>query len=312
MSNELAALPDKQLNEVLRNSLYPGASDMSLELVKGYCKAANLDIMLKPVHIVPMWNATAGKLVDVVMPGIGLYRTTASRTKQYAGIGEPIYGPTVIKNIGGVECTFPEWCKVTVKRNFGGIVAEFTAQEFWLENYAVKGGKDRSIAPNAMWMRRPYGQLAKCSEAQALRKAFPEVGAQPTAEEMEGKALNDEKVVNPLPSAEPLQTLSEVLAKVKAQPDDDFSWIDRKAFTREELAQTKAACAQRRQELNAVVADIKPTQPDDTNWLEMVERAESPGALEAVENSIPDDKKAEFSAIIKQQREFLAAPLPTN
>ena len=39
-----------------------------------------------------------------------------------------------------------------------------------------------------MWRKRAYGQLAKCTEAQALRKAFPEFsGGQATAEEMEGK-----------------------------------------------------------------------------------------------------------------------------
>jgi hypothetical protein len=29
--------------------------------------------------------------------------------------------------------------------------------------------------PNAMWRKRFHGQLAKCTEAQALRKAFPEI-----------------------------------------------------------------------------------------------------------------------------------------
>ena len=43
-------------------------------------------------------------------------------------------------------------------------------------------------APNNMWMTRAYGQLAKCAEAQALRKAFPDfVGNEYTKEEMEGK-----------------------------------------------------------------------------------------------------------------------------
>jgi hypothetical protein len=39
-----------------------------------------------------------------------------------------------------------------------------------------------------MWQKRAFGQLAKCTEAQVLRMAFPEFsGGQPTAEEMEGK-----------------------------------------------------------------------------------------------------------------------------
>ena len=48
-----------------------------------------------------------------------------------------------------------------------------------------------------MWKKRVYGQLAKCTEAQALRKAWPEVGQEPTAEEMEGKYFTSERDVTP-------------------------------------------------------------------------------------------------------------------
>ena len=198
--NAIAVMPEAEVVRVLQSSLYPGASPDSIRMVIGYCKASGLDPFQKPVHIVPMWDSKAGQMRDVVMPGVGLYRTQAARTG-CAGISEPEFGPDRTEAIGGQQITFPAWCRVTVKRRqANGAVDEFTAREFWLENYAVKGGKEKSIAPNAMWTKRPYGQIAKCAEAQALRKAFPEIGSQPTAEEMEGKGL--EEGTGPLPVVE--------------------------------------------------------------------------------------------------------------
>jgi len=191
---------DKELMGVLESSLYPGASPDSIKMVIGYCKAAGLDVMQKPVHIVPMYASTGKKdnrgydikaMRDVIMPGIGLYRTQAARGGSYAGVTEPEFGPDVTETIGGQEITYPAWCKITVKRTMpNGMIAEFSANERWKENYATKG-KDNA-APNAMWTKRPYGQIAKCTEAQALRKAFPEFGSAPTADEMEGKQFSDE------------------------------------------------------------------------------------------------------------------------
>jgi len=197
------AMSEAALVEVLSSSLYPGAEKNSVVMVLAYCQAAHLDPMLKPVHIVPIWNSKTKKMQDTVMPGIGLYRIQAARTGQYAGISEPEYGPPVTAKLSGVEVTYPEWCRVTVKRQMSnGLVAEYTANERWLENYATSS-KDTS-APNAMWKRRAFAQLAKCAEAQALRKAFPEVGSAPTADEMEGKAFEEpSRDVSPRQHAHP-------------------------------------------------------------------------------------------------------------
>ena len=189
-ADNLPALSEDALVEVLSGSLYPGAERNSVVMVLAYCQAAHLDPMLKPVHIVPIWNSKAKRMQDTVMPGIGLYRIQAARTGQYAGISDPEYGPSITAKLSGVDVTYPEWCRVTVKRQMSnGLVAEFTANERWLENYAT-ASKD-SAAPNAMWKRRAFAQLAKCAEAQALRKAFPEVGSAPTADEMEGKTFEE-------------------------------------------------------------------------------------------------------------------------
>jgi phage recombination protein Bet len=173
---------ENDLIHVLENSVYPGAARESIMVAIDYCRAAKLDPLQKPVHIVPMWDDRLKRMRDVIMPGINLYRIQADRSGCYAGVSEPEFGPDVEENLGGVKITYPAWCKVTVKRRLAtGEIAEFSAKEMWKENYATKS-KD-SLAPNKMWGRRPYAQLVKCAESQALRKAFPEISAQPAATE---------------------------------------------------------------------------------------------------------------------------------
>ena len=86
-----------------------------------------------------------------------------------------------------VRVSYPEWCKYTVYKFVNGQRIAFTSKEYWVENYATQSSKTE--CPNAMWKKRPYGQIAKCAEAQALRKAWPEIGSEPIAEEMEGKDI---------------------------------------------------------------------------------------------------------------------------
>lgn len=81
----------------------------------------------------------------------------------------------------------------------------------------MKGGADKSIAPNTMWAKRPRGQIAKCAEAQALRKAFPEaIGSLPTAEEMEGKYIEDSAI-------EGVSRVVEEPKELVTMPDERFN-----------------------------------------------------------------------------------------
>lgn len=167
-------------------SVFPGASSESILMAWDYCKARNLDPLKKVVHIVPMFvkDAKTGNKEwrDVVMPGIAELRTTAHRTKQYAGIDEPEFGPEF--EYKGIKA--PKWCRVSVYRMLGEQRCKFTHPEYFQE--AVAESNDGNVNP--MWKERPYGQLAKCAEAGALRKAFPEeLGNEYTAEEMHGRQI---------------------------------------------------------------------------------------------------------------------------
>jgi phage recombination protein Bet len=197
-------MSEAELVKVLESSIYPGADIESIKLVIGYCKANSLDPMQKPVHIVPMSVKVKGKngerdsyvKRDVIMPGVGLYRTQAARTKEYVGIDEAQFGETKTLTIDEFKMEYPDWCSVVVHRQVSGLPRAFSSgRVYWLETYATAGNDTKM--PNAMWKKRGFGQLEKCAEAMALRRAFPELGAAPTAEELEGKTFDHDETPAP-------------------------------------------------------------------------------------------------------------------
>lgn len=228
MSNEIVVQPSEYavLNmpqstaiATLRASFYPGASDESVINVLEYCRAAKLDPMQRPVHIVPMWDAKTEKTRDTIMPGVNFHLTAAERNG-CAGIGEPEYGPDVTEVLGEERITYPAWCKIKVYRQIdGGRIAEFVGYERFTECVST----NKKGTPNAMWKKRPYGMLAKCAMSQALRKGFPSVAGAYTAEEMAGKAIgeefddcvvNESEAVKPSPIAG-IKTKTEAAAEKK-------------------------------------------------------------------------------------------------
>lgn len=196
---------------VLTDAIFPAAQSVdAIVIALSYCKQRGLDIFKRPVHIVPMWDSKKGATVETVWPGISELRTTASRTGQYAGCDEAEFGPFKTDTFTGrakqwdkekgamawqdlsAAVTYPEWCRITIYRMIGGQPRKFVGPKvLWKESFATIGGSD---VPNKMWQERPEGQLEKCAEAAALRRAFPEdIGNELTAEEMQGRTVQDLK-----------------------------------------------------------------------------------------------------------------------
>jgi phage recombination protein Bet len=203
------APPEQALNElgldlgtwkVLTESIFPSArTPEGILLAVRYCQARNLDVMRRPVHVVPMWSKALGREIETVWPGIAEVQTTAARTGQWAGMDAPRFGPDTTRTFRGrarteegwqdieITVSFPAWCEVTVYRVVQGTRCPFTEPVFWEEAYSRAGGA-RSEVPTDMWVKRPRGQLLKCAKAASLRAAFPEE-ADYTAEEMAGKVI---------------------------------------------------------------------------------------------------------------------------
>ena len=178
--------------------LFPNAETPEIIMaVVDYCAARRLDPLRKPVHIVPMWNTKLRRRVQVVMQGINELETTAHRTRKWAGMDPPKFGPYETRTFKGqfenddgskreteVTITFPEWCEVTVYRLVEGVKAAFTEPVYWIEAYGRAGF--RSEVPNARWTLAPRQMLHKCAKAASLRAAFPEDVTGYAEEELDG------------------------------------------------------------------------------------------------------------------------------
>lgn len=190
---------DAGLWRVLCESVFPSArTPEAVVMAVDYCRARKLDILKKPVHIVPMWSSSLGREVETVWPSINEIQTTASRTKEWAGMDEPVWGNTITRTfkgkrkkdqVGDSEITieFPESCAITVYRMINGQKCAFTEPVYWVEAYGRIG---KSELPNDGWAKRPRGMIIKVAKAFSLRAAFPEEGFY-VAEEMEGKILEE-------------------------------------------------------------------------------------------------------------------------
>lgn len=175
MSN-LVISPDQQAFTTqqlatLRQIGVEKASEGDLAVFFHHCQRTGLDPFAKQIYMVGRWDNRAGAMKYVIQTGIDGYRLIAERTGTYAGSDETWQE----QNGRLVSAT------VTVRKVVAGQVCGFTATAR-LEEY-VQTGKDGK--PMGLWAKMPHRMLAKCAEALALRKAFPQdLSGIYTAEEM--------------------------------------------------------------------------------------------------------------------------------
>lgn len=282
----------------LNNSVFPGALAQSILAACDYCAARGLDVLKKPVHIVPMQveekhrNEQGGidkRKVwrDVIMPGIAEHRTTAFRTGCYLGKSAPVFG----NDITHLGVTAPEWCDITVKRLVAGHVAEFTHREYFVEAVATTKW-DGQLRVNSMWTKRPRGQLVKCAEAGALREAFPEeLGGELAAEEMEGRVIDADAVTVTPEDDAPAADTQEAADNKPATATDNLADRIRANQTSVEPASEASGLT-----ANEVMAALKKAQDQD----------ELDQAADLI-REVPDDERPAVQALYDELAEGFKA-----
>src|SRR5262245_52241926 len=157
-------------------------TDDELALFIYQCDRTGLDPFAGQILAVYRWDSRSNDEKMRVQATIDGLRLVADRTERYAPGASYWCGEDGIWRDVWLEQVPPHAERVTVRKVVAGQLTEFSVPALWKE-YAPR---NRDGKLTGLWPQMPSLMLAKCAEALALRRAFPnETRGLYTKEEMD-------------------------------------------------------------------------------------------------------------------------------
>lgn len=167
--------------ELLKRTIAKGATDDELQLFIYTCRRLKLDPFARQIYAVKRRENVGGQWREAMQAQTSIdgFRLVAERTGKYMG-QLPTQWADVTES--AVEGDAPRivWYDVWpfARAPYAARVAvlrsDFREPLVAVARYDAYVQKTRDGAPNSMWTKMGAEQLAKCAEALALRKAFPQ------------------------------------------------------------------------------------------------------------------------------------------
>lgn len=171
--------------ELIKRNICPNATDDELQLFLGQCRRTRLDPFARQIYSIArnVFNDATQKWEPrrSIQTSIDGFRLIAERTGKYRGQTAQQWCST-----DGVWQDY--WTKIEAPAGARvGVFREGSEEPIWgFARFASYASVGRDGKPVAMWRKMPEVMIAKCAEALALRRAFPqELSGLETTEEME-------------------------------------------------------------------------------------------------------------------------------
>lgn len=198
--------------DTLRRTIGHDLDPNEFELFAAICRRTGLDPFARQIYAVKRWDGRQRKEVMQIQTGIDGLRLIAERSSNYAGQ------------------TPAEWCgedgkwvdvwlssKPPAAARVGVLRHDFEQPMYGVAKFSSYCATTKDGKPQALWATMPEVMIAKCAEALAIRKAFPnDVSGVYTREEVAQQENTPPPVARP---SKPERVTPEVMPQVSGGGD---------------------------------------------------------------------------------------------